>query len=104
MTSRTTKIFTTDSGQAVELPAEFRFEGGEVFVRRDPNLQQISALDQKLTIFVSAVAIMTGRLAAHYFVIKCLVGATVLSGGASEIANVNHVFQPEGRLAASNSP
>ena len=36
MTSRTAKIFTTDSGQAVELPSEFRFEGKEVFVRRDP--------------------------------------------------------------------
>ena len=36
MTSLSGKIFTTDSGQAVELPAEFRFEGKEVFVRRDP--------------------------------------------------------------------
>lgn len=36
MTSRTAKIFTTDSGQAVELPAEFRCESREVFVRRDP--------------------------------------------------------------------
>ncbi|WP_234822351.1 hypothetical protein [Rhodopseudomonas palustris] len=26
--------FTTDSGQAAELPAEFRFKGREVFVRR----------------------------------------------------------------------
>ncbi|UYO55813.1 antitoxin [Rhodopseudomonas palustris] len=35
MTSRTAKIFTTDSGQAVELPTEFRFEGREVFVPED---------------------------------------------------------------------
>ncbi|RJF70201.1 antitoxin [Rhodopseudomonas palustris] len=36
MTSRTAKIFTTGRSQAVRLPAEFRFEGSEVFVRRDP--------------------------------------------------------------------
>ena len=36
MTSRTAKIFTTGQSQAVRLPAEFRFEGSEVFVRRDP--------------------------------------------------------------------
>ena len=39
-----------------------------------------------------------------YFVTRCLVGATVLSGGVGEIASVNHVFQPDGRFAASNSP
>ena len=38
-----------------------------------------------------------------YLVTRCLVGTTAL-GTASEIENVNHVFQPEGRLAASNSP
>jgi hypothetical protein len=42
-------------------------------------------------------------MAAH-LVTKCRVGVTVLSGGASEIANVNQVFQPDGRFAASNSP
>jgi antitoxin VapB len=36
MTSRTAKIFMTGRSQAVRLPAEFRFEGSEVFVRRDP--------------------------------------------------------------------
>ena len=36
MMSRTAKIFTTGRSQAVRLPAEFRFEGSEVFVRRDP--------------------------------------------------------------------
>lgn len=36
MASRTAKIFTTGRSQAVRLPAEFRFEGSEVFVRRDP--------------------------------------------------------------------
>lgn len=36
MATRTAKIFTTGRSQAVRLPAEFRFEGSEVFVRRDP--------------------------------------------------------------------
>lgn len=30
------KIFMNGRSQAVRLPAEFRFEGDEVFVRRDP--------------------------------------------------------------------
>ena len=36
MTARTAKLFTTGRSQAVRLPMEFRFEGSEVFVRRDP--------------------------------------------------------------------
>ena len=36
MTQRTAKLFTTGRSQAVRLPIEFRFEGKEVFVRRDP--------------------------------------------------------------------
>ena len=35
MASRTAKIFMTGRSQAVRLPADFRFEGSEVFVRRD---------------------------------------------------------------------
>jgi antitoxin VapB len=30
------KLFMTGGGQAVRLPAEFRFEGSEVDIRRDP--------------------------------------------------------------------
>ena len=30
------KLFTTGGSQAVRLPAEFRFEGDEVDIRRDP--------------------------------------------------------------------
>ncbi len=44
------------------------------------------------------------RTTSDHFVTRCLVGATVLAGGASEIENVNQVFQPDGRFAASNSP
>jgi antitoxin VapB len=36
MGNRTAKLFTTGRSQAVRLPMEFRFEGSEVFVRRDP--------------------------------------------------------------------
>lgn len=36
MGAKTAKLFTTGRSQAVRLPAEFRFEGSEVFVRRDP--------------------------------------------------------------------
>jgi antitoxin VapB len=32
---RTAKLFRNGRSQAVRLPAEFRFEGKEVFVRRD---------------------------------------------------------------------
>lgn len=34
-TFRTAKLFMHDGAQAVRLPAEFRFEGDEVHVRRD---------------------------------------------------------------------
>ncbi len=36
MGAKTAKLFTTGRSQAVRLPVEFRFEGSEVFVRRDP--------------------------------------------------------------------
>lgn len=32
----TAKLFTTGRSQAVRLPMEYRFEGSEVFIRRDP--------------------------------------------------------------------
>lgn len=33
--SKTAKLFRNGRSQAVRLPAEYRFEGSEVFVRRD---------------------------------------------------------------------
>jgi antitoxin VapB len=33
---RTAKLFRNGRSQAVRLPADFRFEGKEVYVRRDP--------------------------------------------------------------------
>jgi antitoxin VapB len=35
MTVRIAKLFTNGGSQAVRLPAEFRFEGDEVYIRRD---------------------------------------------------------------------
>jgi len=34
--STTAKLFITGRSQAVRLPMEYRFEGCEVFIRRDP--------------------------------------------------------------------
>ena len=34
---RTAKLFRNGRSQAVRLPAEFRFEGTEVFARQDPS-------------------------------------------------------------------
>jgi antitoxin VapB len=34
---QTAKLFTNGGSQAVRLPAEFRFEGTEVEIRRDPD-------------------------------------------------------------------
>jgi antitoxin VapB len=36
MGSKIAKLFTTGRSQAVRLPLEFRFEGREVHIRRDP--------------------------------------------------------------------
>ena len=33
---RTAKLFRNGRSQAVRLPAEYRFDGSDVFVRRDP--------------------------------------------------------------------
>jgi len=35
--AKTAKLFTTGRSQAVRLPLEFRFNGREVFIRRDPS-------------------------------------------------------------------
>lgn len=38
---QTAKIFMNGRSQAVRLPAEFRFEGDEVYIRRDPQTGNI---------------------------------------------------------------
>ena len=37
----TAKLFTTGRSQAVRLPMEFRFQGNEVFIRRDVNTGEV---------------------------------------------------------------
>ena len=39
--TKTAKIFKNGRSQAVRLPAEFRFDGDEVFIRRDENTGDI---------------------------------------------------------------
>ena len=41
MKARTAKLFKNGSSQAVRLPAEFRFEGDEVRIRRDPETGEV---------------------------------------------------------------
>ena len=38
---RTAKLFMNGRSQAVRLPAEFRFEGAEVEIRRDPETGEV---------------------------------------------------------------
>ena len=38
---KTAKLFHNGRSQAVRLPAEYRFEGSEVYVRRDPGTGDI---------------------------------------------------------------
>jgi antitoxin VapB len=37
----TAKLFRNGRSQAVRLPANFRFEGSEVYVRRDPDTRDV---------------------------------------------------------------
>ncbi|GHT92438.1 antitoxin [Betaproteobacteria bacterium] len=37
----TARLFTTGRSQAVRLPMEFRFQGTEVFIRRDPKTNEV---------------------------------------------------------------
>jgi len=39
--AKTAKLFRNGRSQAVRLPAEFRFEGSEVYVRRDPTTEDV---------------------------------------------------------------
>ena len=40
--SQVAKLFTNGRSQAVRLPAAFRFEGKEVFIRRDPETGDVT--------------------------------------------------------------
>lgn len=45
--TRTAKLFMTGRSQAVRLPKEFRFEGKEVEIRRDPATGGVLLIDSK---------------------------------------------------------
>jgi antitoxin VapB len=38
---QTAKLFPNGRSQAVRLPAHFRFEGNEVYIRRDPDTGEV---------------------------------------------------------------
>ena len=39
---RTAKLFRNGRSQAVRLPADFRFEGSEVFIKQDPSTGDVT--------------------------------------------------------------
>jgi antitoxin VapB len=45
--TKTAKLFRNGRSQAVRLPAEFRFEGKEVVIRRDPETGDVVLSQQK---------------------------------------------------------
>ena len=55
---KTAKLFRNGRSQAVRLPSEFRFEGTEVFVRRDPATGDVILL--KIPMAELAVSAVTG--------------------------------------------
>jgi len=54
----TAKIFMTGRSQAVRLPKEYRFDGDEVFIRRDPQTGDVilSAKPSSWEPFLAAIA------------------------------------------------
>lgn len=47
--TQTAKIFKNGRSQAVRLPAEFRFDTEEVFIRRDPQSGEVILSEKKKT-------------------------------------------------------
>ena len=58
---RTAKLFKNGRSQAVRLPSEFRFDGDEVAIRKDPHTGDVilSPKDQTLDRFFKMVATLT---------------------------------------------
>lgn len=46
---RKAQLFSNGGSQAVRLPAEFRFEGDQVFVRRDPTTGDVILSKREIT-------------------------------------------------------
>ncbi len=66
MVARTAKIFTTGRSQAVRLPMDFRFEGSEVFIRRDPKTGDV-ILSRRPTTWDGLFDLPTQLEAADHF-------------------------------------
>jgi antitoxin VapB len=47
-TARTAKLFQNGGSQAVRLPVEYRFEGDEVFIRRDESTGDVTLSERPL--------------------------------------------------------
>ncbi len=54
--TQTAKLFTTGRSQAVRLPKAFRFEGKEVFIRKDGNCVILSAKPESWDDFFASPA------------------------------------------------
>ncbi len=59
---QTAKLFTNGRSQAVRLPKEFRFEGKEVDIRRDPSTGDV-ILSQKTKTWASFFALRDALIA-----------------------------------------
>ena len=57
--SQTAKLFRNGRSQAVRLPSEYRFEGSEVYVRRDPSTGDV--IDVKTRKIVTELSDENGR-------------------------------------------
>lgn len=65
---KTAKLFTTGGSQAVRLPAEFRFDGDKVWVRRDDLTGDVILSSQPRTSWAEFVRLRTqlGPLPADF--------------------------------------
>jgi len=57
--SQTAKLFKTGRSQAVRLPKEFRFEGTEVFIRKEGNNIILSEKPESWDDFFNSSAVVT---------------------------------------------
>ena len=57
--TRSAKLFTNGRSQAVRLPAAYRFEGAEVFIRRDPETGDV-ILSRRPADWTGFLAALTG--------------------------------------------
>lgn len=66
---RTAKLFKNGRSQAVRLPAEFRFEGDEVYIRRDPDTGDVilSARNKKFEQWLKLRDKLTAQMTAEDF-------------------------------------